>query len=748
MSTPRIPVRALALVVAAGGAALFAPTPTSAQECATSAIANGCPFRCLTALNGQTTPIGESICDAIDNLASVAADLGSQASAFSQQAEQDMNALVQVALADAVNPTAIQQYNSAVQKAEVIEGRITDLLADPVCGSEAALNALGQFFTDQANNLIAAGQIAGATGQAVAALQPALAEVASIMSQLQQIAGLVQNASPEAQKQYEILTKAMEKLNTQLQELAALDVVGTATAGAEMVGSVGPFMVNCTGCASALASAVSSLTTGTASAGVGGAGCPASVEAAGGSCWAILGFPAGLTISTLTGALASQPCAGALEGVGDMADYVAKIGTFVSTSVKLTQGIAQSIVTIGEASNALVVLAQELGSDAQPQIESIVASLNVTANTINNSANIVATQVAPEVSQLAGNVVQQIGTNVAQLATCYNMLHGVAGAIAGDVLAGVNDLVLATSHLVDGGQVVTNLATQGQAAVVAAANHASTGWSDLAAERNRIHQELWNVSWPTIPPPTAGTLAHLANFANPTYSPSLPTLVSDMVDLEKDQVELVSDAVHEGKEAFLDAESSSDDARAQFDLAGGLSQSALTKLNTPGKLTVARMPVPSTGKYASLPSVKLTDVATRAPTTTVTVADPKDRLKETLRDVRELELVLRGPDGRPVQPGTACKTCPAEFGVRDVWASLDRARVRDDVTIRVYRGRTLVADLGTHASRSGSWTSMPAYLTPGRGATVEPTAGCDYRLVVAGARGATLAETSTCLSQK
>jgi hypothetical protein len=86
--------------------------------------------------------------------------------------------------------------------------------------------------------------------------------------------------------------------------------------------------------------------------------------------------------------------------------------------------------------------------------------------------------------------------------------------------------------------------------------------------------------------------------------------------------------------------------------------------------------------------------------------------------------------------------------VRDEWASIDRAKERDGVAIRVYRVRTLVADLGTHTTRSGSWSGMPAYRPAGRGATFEPTAGCDYRLVVAGARGATLAETTTCLSQK
>ena len=250
------------MALAACGAALAftAPAPVTAQECASSLDANGCPFRCIGSVNvtGATpTPLGQSICDAVANLNSVAQEIGDQASAYVQPAQQDMQQFVAVTLQGSINPNAVERYNTALERTEVIEGRIGEFIGDPVCGSEAALNQLRQFFTEQASNLIAAGQIAGSASQAAAALAPAILQVNSIITQLNQIAGAVQTHGPEAQKQYDLLMEAMQQLKVQLTELAALDLPSTVVAGAELVGSVGPFLTNCAGCTSAIVGAVS-----------------------------------------------------------------------------------------------------------------------------------------------------------------------------------------------------------------------------------------------------------------------------------------------------------------------------------------------------------------------------------------------------------------------------------------------------------------------------------------------------------
>lgn len=748
---PRLLSRLAGVAACAALAVLGATTPAAAQECASSADAAGCPFRCLGSTNpvGATpTPAGNSICAAVDNLAAIAQQVGDQATAFVQPAVDDMNAFAMVALSGAINTNAIQTYNSALQRADVIEGRITEFLGDPVCGSEAALDQLRQFFTDQASNLIAAGQIAGSTAEALAALQPAISEVDNIISQLQTIHQNVMESGPEAQKQYQILMSAMEKLKTQLQELAALDVPGTVIAGAELAGSVGPFMTNCAGCTAALVGAVSSLVTGSATATGSGAVCPETVEFAGGSCWGILGFPVGLSVSTIAGALATPPCASAAEGLGKMAEYLEKIGTFVTTSAALAQGIAESIGTMMTASEALANLAAELGAESEPQLQSIAASLNVTADAINASSAIMATEVAPKVATLAGDVVQQIGSNVVTMATCYNKLHDVAAAVGGDVLNGVNELVLATAHLVDGGQVVSNLATQSENARLAASTYATNQFQSLRAERNRIHNELWGVSWPTVPSPTPSTFAHIAGFLNPVRSPSLLTLGNDIVALESATAAVVPSAVLEGKKAFLDLSADQNGARQSFDLAGGLAQNALTKMDNPGTPAVGAMNVPGAHSVATLPA-KFIGVNVRAPRTSIRVRASVDLLASHLREVRELDVIQRSPDGKPIAGGTACRSCPRDYGMKPIWESMDRARVTEAVSIRLYDGTKLVADLGTHAPpRGGSWTGMPAYVgVSPRGSFSDEATGCGYRVVVTGARGQTLAETGTCMKR-
>jgi hypothetical protein len=312
----------------------------------------------------------------------------------------------------------------------------------------------------------------------------------------------------------------------------------------------------------------------------------------------------------------------------------------------------------------------------------------------------------------------------------------------------LNDLTVATVHLVDGGQIVSNMATQGQSAAQATATSATNGFNSLRTERNRIHNALWGVNWPSVPPLNASTVAHLTGLVSPTASPSLAQLVQDMASLESKQATVVANALAAGKQAFLNAEGQQDDARDEFDLAFSLSQSALTKLDNPGKPPAIAMTIPSTGS-PRLVAREMLALGPRAPTTTIRVEASRDVLTKELRDVTRLEFVEIYPSGRSPGGGTACLTCPRDYSMAPIWRSMDRARVRDAVTIRVYNGRTLVADLGTHRPGTAGWTAMPASLTmtpPAR--TSDPGSGCGYRVVVTDTRGQSLGESETCLERR
>jgi hypothetical protein len=178
-----------------------------------------------------------------------------------------------------------------------------------------------------------------------------------------------------------------------------------------------------------------------------------------------------------------------------------------------------------------------------------------------------------------------------------------------------------------------------------------------------------------------------------------------------------------------------------------LAASALPKLDNPGTLAMASIPTPNLGMFATADP---RDIGPLTPEGPVQISYASVVLAEHMRAIRDLPVRVQDPDGRPVQVGTTCHTCPHEYTMSSLWETMDRARVQETVSIRLYSGRTLVADLGTHSlHRGGTWSSKSAVqrFTPPEGSR-DPASGCGYRVVVLGARGDALAETETCLARR
>ena len=258
---------------------------------------------------------------------------------------------------------------------------------DPQCGSKAAMSALNQFFLAQGETLTAVGQIADRVTDAAGRVGSASGEATKVLTELGTLAGEAAKSGPEALNQLGALIKAMNELKKNADATSALDLGGVAADGAALVTSVVPFVAECAGCASAMATTITD--------------------------------PAGAS------AAASGPCGHALEDAAKIQETFAKILRFVDATVRLSQSIQGCTRDLVSGSDTFVKLGQELGKNSQPGLDRIEASLNRSIDAINAAGQTFDSQVAPRVSRLGGALLQQLADNTDRLMTCYGKLQDI-----------------------------------------------------------------------------------------------------------------------------------------------------------------------------------------------------------------------------------------------------------------------------------------------------------------------------------
>lgn len=568
-------------------ASLLALLPAGAALADCSAVADpgACPIkagplsfdRCfgdLNVLNPKPQPIGNALCGGLKDINTLAQNLGSNANKAIQDAERDAKAALKVIGKDAINPNAIADYNKASAFVKDIKTDFDRFLADPQCGSKASLDSLNQFFRSQMQNLVALGAIAGKLGEAAVATAPAVVEAGKIMTETAGLAGDVATAGPKAKKQLDALTKAIQDLQKEAGQIGALNLTAVAGDGVALVSTVGPFLGECAGCATAMASAIGALGGGSTAAGAGAAACPETAVEFGGSCWAtVAGVPVAAS-SVLIAAVGSAPCTAATGDLAKMTDYVSKIQKFVDSTVKLVQSVRNSITALVAASDALAKLGQELGNKSAPRLAKIETSLNNAIDALNRASTIVEDDVAPKVARLGGDLLAQIGDNTQKLVVCYGKMQDTAEEIGGEAGQAMVDYIAAGALLVDGGQVLNNIATQGQTGINAAKNKADSEWKAIEKDETKIYKDVWGTN-PGAPLDLGKAAGSLIGLGGDTTRRN--KLIADLGNAASRLVNLPGKALDAGKNAFLNLNTLKPTARAKFDQAAVKARSSLAK---------------------------------------------------------------------------------------------------------------------------------------------------------------------------
>jgi hypothetical protein len=549
------------------------------SQCSASNDPGACPLvagplrfdRCFGALPGvgQPTQFGNFACNALKTSHKLEVDLGNSATKFVNDAKKDINDLVKVTTDGAINKDAALKFVAARNSANEIIGDAKDLVNDPKCGANGAIKGFNQFFVEAAQNLTKAGEIAGKTVQAGGEASKAVPEVVAALAELGQLVGDVQKAGAAAESERKKLEDALKRIQQNLATLGSLDLAGAASAGGNLVTGVGPFVINCSGCAAAISAAIGQAaaslgsTTGTTAA------CPAT-----GGTECIVGIPLSVitgTGSILTGAVSSVPCAAALDGADQMGEYVASIKKLVDASVKLAESFEKNVKDLQAAANALGDLAEKLPPALKPRIEKIAASIDKAGDALTKGVDILENDVAPRVERLTTQLVTQLGTKTTDLIGCWNKLNYTAALMGQDTVDAIGLLADASLNLVDGGQIVKNLQTQGADAVKAAGNKAQEKWEKVDSDYAKVHKDLWGVSPGTVD--LGKTIGNLPNLVS-----KIGKIITDLNSYANSVGNLVTSSVDAGKNAFLNRDTLKTQSKTKFDTAEAKSRSALIEL--------------------------------------------------------------------------------------------------------------------------------------------------------------------------
>lgn len=524
--------------------------------------------RCFGGLGTPAEP-GKSVCNALRDSNKVAQDLGRDANKAVNDAKRDMQDLVKVTTEDAINKEAALKFVAARKEINDIVADGRALVNDPKCGTNGAIKGFQQAFANAAQNLTQAGEIAGKTVQAGSEAAKALPEITAALNEAQQLLADVQKAGAAAETERKKLEDALKRLQANLDALGKLDLTGAATAGGSLVSSVGPFLVNCGGCAAALYGAIGQAAASIGTAGAGTGACP---ESGGAGC--VFGFSASAVTgagAALTGAVASAPCSSAVEGVDKMGEYADKIKKFVDGSVKVAENLQKNVQDLQSAADALSQLASKLPAQLKPRVDKIAASIDRAGDDVNRGIDILQADVAPRVQKLTTQMVQQLGTQTKDMTVCWSRFTETAAMMGQDAGEAVTLLADASTNLVDGGKVVENIQKQGADAVQAAGAAAQRKWADLDTKYAALHRDLWGV-----PPGTTDLGRTIQNL--PNLATKIGKIASDLSSYGDAVGKLVTGAVDAGKNAFLDRDRLKAQARPKFDTAEQKARAAVISI--------------------------------------------------------------------------------------------------------------------------------------------------------------------------
>ncbi len=693
---------------------------------------------------------GNPVCDAFDLLNNTLSnsEVLDQLIDFNDQlyliAQEELEKRVNDAASQVNFGPAINFFNQSVQLAEPIINATDEFLNHPVCGSEAALNELEEFFIELGDISLEIVNMGMQIGESALLLEPTIGSSLTIAAQMQQIANKPKDLDSDTFRKLRELELALTDLNDALAYIGEKEGFKAATTGIEASQKVIPFSIACVACVKSVI--VGSKGTSQAATGATAVttACPSTAVAYGGACWSSVIIPQGM-LEAFFGVLASLPsCGGVKKKIPTIPMMLLKSYKFAEASWNLGVALSDTYEKWNRAAIALAEFADAWEEDSQQELQTIQDEMNNIGQALHNTIN----SIEPIINQsveLALNTFEQTGRRVGDLIDCYNLMNEMVASVSVEMLQAIEGRIpIASTGLTTGMSEFENLLNQLNVANQAVS---SAGVNERNEIINSIEQIIENLVG--RPPHTPERMFdHITH--NLTNSNWIPGLIHDITSLNV-RISLISNVLlNEGIAALSGLQNYVTSSTDNFQTARNESIAAIQILNNPPSPPMASLdlidnpgfpftpPQLAAGNITQVNWQEL-DIDFNPGIVNLETRTLKDHLEE-LSSVRYREIIPRGQR----ITDDPCLTCARDFDMYPVKDKILKAPPRGGVTVVIVNRRGAeVVNLGSYSSID-SIPPMQRVEAP-RGGFSNDSFGCNLEIEIRDARGQSLARSPVCV---
>lgn len=453
----------------------------------------GCPFkigdifvldRCTGSnpLDPQKTSIGNTLCDAFNNIDIILDNVNKGINKYKADAEKEIKEHLAPIFKDAIDQQALSDFNQASKFYMEIFNELKAMINDPECGLNQMKN-IKKFFGDQMANLAAIKDIIGTSFNIIGKeVPPAIQNVTDFTNELNNAVRIATSQGQKGMDELKKIQDAFKTLAQQINNIKNFDVTGLVTSTTDIVVQIGGLYSKCVACATAATTTIAEIQKATAET-TAALATPETWEAAGGSAWLV---PiAGLDGAVAAAASIATPVAcgemfSAIENINNdieaLKNYYKKIGQ-VATLIK------QSITLIEDAGENLSKLIPAASKELKPSLEKMAQSLAALDKRMDNVFEGINKKVLPKVENITIKITNQIIDNAEHLYKCSQEYVAFTERVTTETVSGIQEMFKAGSQIVDAAKIMDNMGQGFNNAVNAAKNKA-------AAEFNEVKQNF------------------------------------------------------------------------------------------------------------------------------------------------------------------------------------------------------------------------------------------------------------------
>lgn len=479
---------------------LFTVAGQSVDERCHKVERGGCPFkigdlfvldRCTGSnpLDPQKTSIGNTLCDAFNNVDIIVDNLAKGAAKYRTDAEREFREHMAPIFKDAIDMQALNDFNQAAQFYNEVFGELKAMVNDPNCGLNQMKN-IQKFFGDQVKNLTAIKDIV-TTGFGVISKEvpPALRHISDFTAELNNALAIAAGQGQKGSAELKKIQEAFNTLKQQVNAINSLDVPGMVASTGDIIVQVGGLYTKCVACATAATTTIVGIQKATAETGTAIA-TPETWEAAGGTAWLLP--VAGLDAAVATAATLASPaaCGPMFDAISNINQDIEALKNYYTKISQAATAVKQSITVISGAADNLNKLIATASAELKPSLQKLANSLNALDQNLDNIFEGVNKKVLPKVESITVSITRQVANNAEGLYNCSQEYLAFTERVTSETVTGIKDMFQAATQIVNAAKIMDNMGQGYRNALNAAKNKAGEEFDDVKSSFASLEASL------------------------------------------------------------------------------------------------------------------------------------------------------------------------------------------------------------------------------------------------------------------